>query len=224
VTSTNQPNAGAEKTANLTIHCDNPYLPAAIQAQCLADSPTGFGFGTSNGEFPNPVNVDAKRELARFVVGANGAGDILGTKWSYNGYYAHGTNRTSIDVHDISLTPRYNAAIDAMSGPNATVVCRSTVAQASGCKPLNVIGQVAVDPAALAYVLPANGPQQRSRQEEHVVSFNVSGEPFSLWAGPVAIATGLEYRNESYVTPRTPTAMAFPLTARTRRPIQPIRC
>jgi outer membrane receptor protein involved in Fe transport len=204
VTSTNQPNAGAEKTANLTIHCDNPYLPAAIQAQCLADSPTGFGFGTSNGEFPNPVNVDAKRELARFVVGANGAGDILGTKWSYNGYYAHGTNRTSIDVSDISLTPRYNAAIDAISGPNATILCRSTVAQASGCKPLNVIGQVAVDPAALAYVLPANGPQQRSRQEEHVVSFNVSGEPFSLWAGPVAIATGLEYRNESYVTRADP--------------------
>jgi iron complex outermembrane receptor protein len=214
VTSTNEPNAGAEKTANLTIHCDNPYLPAAIQADCAtnypppATSPAGttgaFGFGTSNGEFPNPVSVDAKRELARFVVGADGAGDIFGTKWSYNGYYAHGTNRTSIDVNDISLTPRYNAAIDALSGPNGTIVCRSAIAQASGCKPLNVIGQVAVDPAALAYVLPANGPQQRSHQEEDVVSFNVSGEPFSLWAGPVAIATGLEYRNESYVTRADP--------------------
>jgi iron complex outermembrane receptor protein len=211
VTSTNQPNAGAEKTANLTIHCDNPYLPASTQADCATNYPppapnipAGFGFGTSNGEFPNPVGVDAKRELARFVVGTNGAADIFGKKWSYNGYYAHGTNRTSIDVHDISLTPRYNAAIDAISGPNATVVCRSTVAQASGCKPLNVIGQVAVDPAALAYVLPANGPQQRSHQEEHVVSFNVSGEPFSLWAGPVAVATGLEYRNESYTTRADP--------------------
>jgi outer membrane receptor protein involved in Fe transport len=204
VTSVNEPNAGAEKTANLTIHCDNPYLPASIQAECAANSPTGFGFGTSNGEFPNPVSVDAKRDLARFVAGVDGADDIFGTKWSYNGYYAHGTNRTSIDVNDISLTPRYNAAIDAMSGPNATVVCRSAAAQASGCKPLNVIGQVAVDPAALAYVLPANGPQQRSHQEEHVVSFNVSGEPFSLWAGPVAIATGLEYRNESYVTRADP--------------------
>src|SRR5207245_3870839 len=129
---------------------------------------------------------------------------ILGTKWSYNGYYAHGTNRTSIDVDDISLTPRYNAAIDAVSGPNGTIVCRSAAAQASGCQPLNIIGQVAVDPAALAYVLPANGPRQRSHQDEHVVSFNVSGEPFSLWAGPVAFATGAEYRNESYVTRADP--------------------
>ncbi|MFL6604912.1 MAG: TonB-dependent receptor plug domain-containing protein [Steroidobacteraceae bacterium] len=205
VTSLNQPNAGAEKTANLTIHCDNPYLPASFQADCASKYPAGtFGFGTSNGEFPNPVGVNAKRQMLRLVAGADGSGDVFGTKWSYNGYYAHGTNRTSIDVDDISLTARYNAAIDAFSGPNGTIVCRSAAAQASGCTPLNVIGQVAVDPAALAYVLPANGPRQRSRQEEHVVSFNVSGEPFSLWAGPVAIATGAEYRNESYVTRADP--------------------
>jgi iron complex outermembrane recepter protein len=210
VTSTNQPNAGAEKTANLTIHCDNPYLPASIQAQCATDYPAssantlpGFGFGTSNGEF-GAVDVNAERQMLRFVAGADGAGDLFGTKWSYNGYYAHGTNRTDIDVQSISLTPRYNAAIDAITGPNGTVVCRSAAARASGCVPLNVIGQVAVDPAALGYVLPANGPQQRSRQEEHVVSFNVSGEPFSLWAGPVAVATGLEYRNESYTTRADP--------------------
>ena len=226
VTSMNQPNAGAEKTANLNIHCDNPYLTAAFQADCATKYPgTGtvsgtFGFGTSNGEFPNPVSVNAIRQMLRLVAGADGSADIFGTKWSYNGYYAFGTNRTSIDVDDISLTPRYNAAIDALAGPNGTIVCRSAVAQASGCKPLNVIGQVAVDPAALAYVLPANGPQQRSRQEEHVVSFNVSGEPFSLWAGPVAIATGAEYRNESYathadpygngVTADTPNTTAYP--------------
>jgi iron complex outermembrane receptor protein len=209
VTSLNQPNAGAEKTANLTIYCNNPYLPASVQATCAADYPAGanglhgFGFGTSNGELPG-VEVNAIRQMLRLVAGTDGAFDVFGTKWSYNGYYAHGTNRTSIDVDDISLTPRYNAAIDAITGPNGTVVCRSAAAQASGCVPLNVIGQVTVDPAALAYVEPANGPRQRSRQEEHVVSFNLSGEPFSLWAGPVAIATGAEYRNESYVTTADP--------------------
>jgi iron complex outermembrane receptor protein len=209
VTSLNQPNAGAEKTANLTIHCDNPFLPASVQADCATKYPppanglSGFGFGTSNGEFPG-VEVNAIRQMLRLVAGTDGAFDVFGTKWSYNGYYAHGTNRTSIDVDDISLTPRYNAAIDAITGPNGTVVCRSAAAQASGCVPLNVIGQVTIDPAALAYVEPANGPRQRSRQEEHVVSFNLSGEPFSLWAGPVAIATGAEYRNESYVTTADP--------------------
>jgi len=204
VTSTNQPNAGAEKTANLTIQCDNPYLPAETRQACADNGITSFGFGTSNGEFPNPVSVDALRELLRFVVGTDGAADLLGTKWSYNGYYEHGTNRTNIDVRDISLTPRYNAAIDAVTLPDGTIGCRDPVARASGCRPLNVIGQVQVDPAALAYALPANGPRQRVRQVEDVASFNLSGEPFSLWAGPVAFATGVEYRNESYVTTADP--------------------
>ena len=204
VTSLNQPNAGAEKTANLTIRCDNPYLPASIQAACAANNITSFGFGTSNGGFPSPVNVHAKREQVRLVAGADGSADLFNTKWTYNGYYAHGRNNTDIDVTDISLTPRYNAAIDAAAGPNGTIVCRNAAAQASGCQPLNVIGDVAIDPGALAYVLPANGPQQRSHQEEDVVSFNVSGEPFSLWAGPVALAMGVEYRNESYKTRADP--------------------
>jgi iron complex outermembrane recepter protein len=204
VTSMNEPNAGAEKTANLTIRCDNPFVPASIQQACVDNNITSFGFGTTNGGFPNPVNVHAKREQVRLVAGFDGAADLFGTKWSYNSYYAHGTNRTSIDVRDISLTPRYNAAIDAVAGPNGTIVCRSEAARAAGCQPLNVIGQVPLDPAALAYVLPENGPRQRSDQDEDVVSFNVSGEPFSLWAGPLAFAFGVEYRNESYETRADP--------------------
>ena len=204
VTTLNQPNWGAEKTANLTIQCSNPFLPASIQADCAANNITSFGFGTSNGEFPEPVDVNTKRDLIRLVGGLDGAAQLFNTKWSYDGYYAWGTNRTDINVDNISLTPRYNAAIDAAVGPNGSIVCRSAAAQASGCVPLNVIGQVAVDPAALAYALPADGPYQASHQEEHVVSFNVNGAPFSLWAGPVALATGAEYRNESYVTRADP--------------------
>src|SRR6185503_6556854 len=133
------------KTGNLTIQCSNPFVPASVQALCAANNITSFAFGTSNGAF-GPVSVDAERNQARFVAGLDGAGDLFGTKWTYNGYYAHGTNRTDIDVRDISVTPRYNAAIDAVAGPNGTVVCRNAAAQSTGCVPLNVIGQVTVNP------------------------------------------------------------------------------
>ncbi len=197
----NEPNAGTEKPGNLTIGCDNPFLPASIQAACVAGYPTGrMAFGTSSGAFPETIDVVSARDQLRLVLGVEGAVDLFGTSWSYNGYLAHGTNHTRIDVNDISLTPRYNAAIDAVRAADGTIVCRSEAARAAGCRPLNVIGQVAVDPAALAYVFPANGPRQRSRQEEQVASFNISGEPFSLWAGPVAFALGAEYRDESYKT------------------------
>jgi outer membrane receptor protein involved in Fe transport len=200
VESMNEPNAGAEKPGNLRIQCDNPFLPASIQAQCAANNITSFAFGTSNASFPETIEVHAKREQLRFVLGAEGQFDLFGSDWSYNGYYATGRNDTSIDVENISLTPRYNAAIDAIRLPDGSIVCRSEAARASGCRPLNVIGQVQLDPAALAYVLPENGPKQRSRQEEDVVSFNISGAPFSLWAGPLALAFGAEYREETYKT------------------------
>jgi outer membrane receptor protein involved in Fe transport len=197
----NEPNAGTEKPGNLTIGCDNPFLPASVLATCATDYPTGrFAFGTSSGNFPETIDVVSARDQLRLVFGVDGGVDLFGANWTYNGYVAHGTNHTRIDVNDISLTPRYNAAIDAVRLPDGTIGCRSADARASGCLPINIIGQNPVDPAALAYVFPASGPQQRSRQEEQVVSFNISGEPFSLWAGPVAFAVGAEYRDESYRT------------------------
>ena len=198
VHSLNQPNIGAEKTG-LTIQCENPFVPAAIRSACATNGVTSFQFGTSNGGF-GPINVNIKREQARFVLGATGHRQLFGTDWKYDAYYAYGTNRITLDVDNITITPRYNAAIDAIAGPNGTVICRSAVARANGCVPLNIIGQVALDPAALAYVMPANGPFQRSRQIESVASFNVTGEPFSSWAGPVALAAGVEWREEDYRT------------------------
>jgi outer membrane receptor protein involved in Fe transport len=198
VNSLNQPNIGAEKTG-LTIQCANPFVPASIRTACATNGITSFQFGTSNGGF-GPIDVNVKREQERFVLGATGTRQAFGTEWTYDAYYAYGLNRISLDVDNISLTPRYNAAIDAIAGPNGTVICRDPIARASGCVPLNIIGQVALDPASLAYVMPANGPRQRSKQIESVASFNVSGAPFASWAGPVAIAAGLEWREEDYKT------------------------
>ena len=206
VHSVNEPNIGAEKPGNLTIRCDNAFLTESFRQRCINETNGSFAFGTSNGAFDDPIDVQAKREQLRFVLGAEGTYDAFGTRWSYNGYYAHGRNDTSIDVNDISLTPRYNAAIDAIRLPDGSIVCRNPAARASGCRPLNVIGQVQVDPAALAYVLPDNGPRQRSRQEEQVASFNISGAPFELWAGPWSLAMGVEYRDESYRTIADPYA------------------
>lgn len=197
----NEPNAGTEKPGNLSIGCDNPFLPAATAADCARLYPTGrMAFGTSSAVFPGTIDVVSARDQDRFVLGVDGGVDFFGTTWAYNGYVAHGVNHTRIDVNDISLTPRYNAAIDAIRLADGTIGCRSAAARAAGCQPVNIIGGAPVSAAALAYVFPAAGPRQRSRQEEEVASFNISGDPFSLWAGPVSIATGLEYRDESYRT------------------------
>ena len=192
------PNPGAAKNANLTIQCDNPFLPASIQAACAANNITSFQYGTSNAVFPRNINVHPTRKSSRFVLGADGRFDALGKEWTYDSYVAHGTNRTDIRVYDMSLNARYNAAIDAVRKADGSIACRNALAVASGCRPLNIIGNVAASAEAMAYIEPANGPRQHAVYTQDVASANLHGEPFSLWAGPVAIASGAEFRREKY--------------------------
>jgi outer membrane receptor protein involved in Fe transport len=56
----------------------------------------------------------------------------------------------------------------------------------------------------MAYIEPENGPVQRTRQSQNVASFNINGETFDTWAGPVALATGAEYRREKYAVTGDP--------------------
>ena len=91
----------------------------------MANAITSFQFGVTNAVFPKFINVHPNRKQVRLVAGVDGKFDLGGTEWQYNGYYQNGTNDTDLYVHDISLTPRYNNAIDAIAGPNGTIVCRN---------------------------------------------------------------------------------------------------
>ena len=195
VSSSNQPNPGAAKSG-LTLQCSNPFVPASIQSACAGAGITSFQYGVSNAILPN-IEVDPTRTQYRFVAGADGRFDVLGSTWHYDGYYEHGENVTDINVSNITLTPRYNAAIQAIT-LNGAPACANPVARTSGCVPINIIGGAPLTAAQLAYIEPANGPFQHTRQTQDVVSVNFSGEPFSLWAGPLSVAFGGEYRREFY--------------------------
>lgn len=215
------PNPGAAKNANLTIQCSNPFLPASILAACAQNNITSFQYGTANAIFPENIDVQPTRTQRRFVIGAEGRFDLFGKSWAYDAYVTHGENKTNLDANNMTINRRYNAAIDAVRAPNGQIVCRNPVAAASGCVPLNIIGNNAVDPAAWAYIAPENGPRQRTTQSQDVGSFNVNGELFEGWAGPVSVATGAEYRREKYrvrgdaygngVTPASPNNAMYPV-------------
>ncbi|WP_306391522.1 TonB-dependent receptor plug domain-containing protein [Telluria beijingensis] len=192
------PNPGAAKNANLNIQCSNPFLPASIVDACARNNITSFQYGTSNAIFPENIDVQPTRTQRRFVIGAEGKFALFGKDWSYDAYVTHGENKTNLDAFNMTLNARYNAAIDAVRAPDGRIVCRNPVAAASGCVPLNIIGDNPIDPAAWAYIAPENGPRQRTKQSQDVGSFNINGELFEGWAGPVSLATGAEYRREKY--------------------------
>lgn len=192
VLTSNQPSPGYNRV-NLTISCANAFLPQSIKDRCGTANITSFAFGSSNGAFPSP-KVSTDRRQYRFVAGVKG---LLGSKWHYDAYYERGTTKSYIDVDHIVLQNRYAAAVDAVV-QNGTIVCANAQARALGCQPINVFGGATPSAAALAYVQPENGPFQHTTLTQDVASANFSGEAFDLWAGPLTVAFGGEYRHEYY--------------------------
>lgn len=198
VKSRNQPNPGAFR-AGLNISCANPYVPADIAATGCNGStttPPSFAYGLDNAFLPNPY-VKPKREQQRYVLGAEGKVTV-GSDWHYDAYYEHAMNTTNIHVFDIPLNPHYNQAINAAT-VNGQVVCASATARAAGCVPINIFGgDIALTPEQLAYIDPSPGPFQHTHQTEDAASLAINGEPVSLWAGPLSVAFGAEWRREFY--------------------------
>ena len=217
VKTSNQPVNGMNRTG-LTLQCANPYLPTSVRDACATAGITQFQFGTSNALLPN-TKVHTDRRLYRVVAGLKGKFAAFNSDWSYDAYYEHGVNKTAIDVDHILLTPHFNQAIQAIT-LNGAIVCADPVARANGCQPLNIFGGKPPSAAALEYVQPAAGPFQRLRMTQDVASLNFSGAPIDLWAGPLSVAFGAEYRREFYtvradpygagVADRSPNGGAYP--------------
>jgi len=82
------------------------------------------------------------------------------------------------------------------------IVCRATVspdpalrAAAAGCTPLNPFGQGKASQASLDYVYRTLVEDISITQ--HVGAANLQGELFDMGAGPVSVATGIEFRRDS---------------------------
>ena len=191
---------GLPNLTALTIQRDNAFLPASVRTAMAAQNVSNF---TLSKGFYDMGNILFKVRN-RTPHGSLGIEGRLGGGWHYDAHYSYGVNNYhSAFTNNFSPT-FYNFAVDAVVNPgNGQIVCRATLpgatfnALAAGCVPLNVFGPNATSktPAAQAYVNPSG--YSKVRYVQHSGAFNLRGEPFSTWAGPVSVAVGGEYRKES---------------------------
>lgn len=109
--------------------------------------------------------------------------------------------------------PVYDPADAALPAAQRHIVCRATIstdaalrAAAAGCVPFNPFGEQA-SPAALDYVYRTLTEDIHIAQ--HVVAANLQGEVAQLWAGPLSMATGVEYRHDSTSLQHDPLSNSF---------------
>jgi iron complex outermembrane receptor protein len=206
-------NGGLGPTA-MRIQPDNAFLSPAV-ATALGP----FGGQLARIFMPDVINAvnTTENKTTRFVTGLDGQ---LGDKWNWDVYYQNGKNENeqrlinnmvgslagpTVRQHDF-LRWALDAVHTIPGDTTSPIVCRATLptyngvanptfsANAAGCVPLNIFGNGNANPAALDYVY-------RTLKEDNEYTQDVVGMNFRTtisegWAGPIALATGFEWRND----------------------------
>ena len=121
----------------------------------------------------------------------------INDNWDLDLYYSYGrTEQNQVNTGQIN-TERARFALDVELAPDGvTLQCVDALARIQGCVPFNPFGEGTITPAAVNY-LQAPGNLKTVVQQE-IFHAGVSGLlPIELPAGNIAVAGGVEYREET---------------------------
>ena len=185
----------AARITDAVITRDNAYLPASVAQIMDANGITSFTLGRDFND--RGGSVDRSNNKTYRIV-PSFEGKISGS-WGWDAYYEHGENHFKQVYPGDAVIARLRNALDAVN-VNGKVQCRinvdaTTANDDPSCSPVNPFGAGNVSDAAWAYVAPTG--YQTAVTKEDVAAANVHGELFHLPGGPIALASGFEYRADS---------------------------
>lgn len=192
----------SDHNTSTLIRRDNAFLPSAVAAIMDANAINSFTLGRYLTDVFQP-RIQNSSQTIRIVGGLEGKFE---NGWSWDAYYEWGENSYESRIYNQRITRNYNYAVDAILDANGTAICRDAAARASGCQPLNLFGVGSASSAARAYITGTEFNALKTTQE--AAALNIKGQPFSTWAGPVAVAFGAEYRREAAVGTADPISQA----------------
>ncbi|MEJ2477801.1 MAG: TonB-dependent receptor plug domain-containing protein, partial [Desulfobacterales bacterium] len=193
---------------------DSPYLPEAsretiLEALNLVHDFNGDGqadptIDTDGDGVPDAVgfwitgNLDrilgqatrsSDTDFLRGVVGLDGSVEWADREFQWDTYLTWG-RYDSKDSQTSILQRNFERAVQVVVDENGNPACADP---SGGCVPLNVIGTPT--PEAIDYV--STRATDRTTVEQTVFTANITGEAFALPAGPVSMAIGFSWRDES---------------------------
>lgn len=176
----------------VTIRNDNAFLKPSVRTAMATAGVTSFSMNRYSPDFAYVPN-SLKAETTRYVAGVEGR---LGGSWEWDAYYTNGRTDRRQDNPEAVVAANLTNAVDAIIDPvTGAAVCRTAAARAQGCVPINLMGAGAPSREAIDYVTRETWNTWDLRQE--AAALTLKGEPFSIWAGPISMAAGFEWRQES---------------------------
>jgi len=218
------------KNTGTTIRRDNAFIdlipivadPTLNVRQILDANPQIASFNL--GRTYSDIGIGRIHSVNKtFRVVASLEGD-LGGSWKWDAYYQYGRNDFKATIENQSIVANFRRATDAVRDGSGNIVCRDTLsadpairAAAAGCVPLNPFGNN-ISPGARDYVTAT--AFQTNLTNEHVVAANLSGSLIDLWAGPLAIAVGGEFRSDKVAGDADPLSKSLAFFAQNGSTIQ----
>jgi len=191
-----------------TIFVDNAFLPDSIRQAMIDLGEDSFQMGTVRARDElSRGRTNTRNETISLTTGLEGD---LDENWRFNAYYQYGHNTQDMKLANVMRNDRFWAAIDSVVDPaTGNVTCRITLENPDQvCVPLNLFGAHSATPEAMDWILGTEHNIQKVTQ--HVAEASISGEAFEMWAGPVSVAAGLGYRDESMSEHGTPEDLTGP--------------
>lgn len=171
---------------------NNAFLTPALQSAFAADPADPYALLL---KIPTDLPLPEQREEVQSYGARLGAhGDVAG--WNVEANYIYGHVHQNAQETEINQQHLY-AAIESVSTPGGPVCLSSIIAPGAlpGCVPYNPFVQGANSPAVVRYLMGTS--VYDIYNETNDFTLNVTGKPFSTWAGPVSVAFGGEYRTAS---------------------------
>lgn len=192
----------ASQTLIVPSYATNPGLLPAVR-QFFANNTALFdpnrtgnatvvGSGRSTAEL-GPRKTNYESVSTAVTTGLRGDFDAMDNNWRWDTFFQYHRNRTDAEILNTVSQTRLGLGLDTVVNAQGQVVCRI---QTLGCVPVSIFGFNSISPAAGAFITPPR--RSDAVFKRRVAGGSLSGELFDLPAGPVAIATGVEYRKDSY--------------------------
>lgn len=199
----------------LLIFPDNPFVPAALQAE--ADDAGGLRVSRDFTDL-GPNIQDARRDTYRIVAGLRGD---MTSHLRYEAVANYGRTENRVTQSNSVLYDRLFAALDVIRGPNGQPICRSNVDPTphpgsetfpfiepgfftfrpgdGQCRPANILrGNQSISPEAVDFITAPT--TDRFRLTQLVMTLQLAGDTggfFNLPGGAPQFAAGAEYRRET---------------------------
>lgn len=190
-----------------TIFSGNPFIPASLQSTMTADGISAFTLGSFNGDMSYLQGIN-ERSMKHAILGAEGKFNLFSTDYKWEAFGGYDEMDITSKTPGDEISANWDVATHAIAGPNGAIICdptyfatataaakaKGSFAPQSGCVPYNPMGLGVNGQDALGYVTGYGWSYTSLRQVQ--AAANLNGEPFDVWAGPVSVAAGAEWRKQ----------------------------